>query len=59
MKKKKFFFDAVFILICAVALFVLNQYGLLEKHAQFALIPMLVAYFLGQFIERKTGSKAE
>ena len=40
--------DVVFIVLSAVILTVLNQYGLLEKHISFALIPILIAYFLGQ-----------
>lgn len=53
MKTKKTIFDVLIILISAIVLILLNEYGLLEKHAGFALIPILIAYFSGQFVERK------
>ena len=31
----------------------LSEYGLLEKHTAFLLIPVLIAYYLGQYSERK------
>ncbi|EMQ93776.1 hypothetical protein D778_01527 [Xanthomarina gelatinilytica] len=31
----------------------LSEYGLLEKYMAFALIPILIAYQLGQYSERK------
>lgn len=59
MNKKKLVFDFIFIVIATIILIVLNGYGLLEKYRGFALIPILIAYFLGQFVERKTGTKAK
>ena len=53
MKTNKILIDVLFILISALILLLLNQYGLLQKYAVFTLIPILVAYFLGQFAERK------
>ncbi len=52
MKTKRILFDVLFIIISAVILLVLNEYGLLEKYAQYALIPIIFAYSLGQYVER-------
>ncbi len=57
MRVKKIIFDLIFIVISTMILIIINQYGLLEKHLSFAFIPILIAYYLGRFIERKTGSK--
>jgi hypothetical protein len=43
----------IFIIFSTTILILLNQYGLLEKYFAFALIPILTAYFSGQFVERK------
>jgi TctA family transporter len=51
MKKK--LFDMIFIIISTLILIILNHYGLLEKYLGFALIPILIAYILGQYSERK------
>ena len=32
---------------------ILSSYGLLKKYTGFALIPILIAYLLGQYSERK------
>ncbi|MGY3052250.1 hypothetical protein ACVWYG_000440 [Pedobacter sp. UYEF25] len=50
---KKPIIDVLFILIAAVFLVVLSQYGLLEKYIGLSLIPILIAYQLGQYSERK------
>lgn len=57
MTKKKIIFDSAFIVIAAVILILLVESGLIEKYIGFALIPILVAYYLGQFVERKTRVK--
>ena len=31
----------------------LNEFGLLEKYAHFAIIPFLAFYFLGKFVTKK------
>jgi len=59
MKTKKTIYDVLFILISGIILIVLDEYGLLEKHAGFALIPILIAYFAGQFVERKFKYKSK
>ncbi|MCD6179132.1 MAG: hypothetical protein J7K39_04445 [Bacteroidales bacterium] len=59
MNKKKIIFDVVFIVIAAVIITVLIEYGLIEKYVGFALIPILIAYYLGQFVERKSRIKSE
>ena len=50
---KKRFFDIIFIIISAIILLVLIEYELLEKYIGFGLIPILIAYQLGQYSERK------
>ncbi|SEA43975.1 hypothetical protein [Bizionia paragorgiae] len=51
MKKRTF--DLIFIIISTVILVVLSEYGILEKYVAFAIVPILVAYFLGQYSERR------
>jgi hypothetical protein len=46
---KKFLFDLGFIAVSAAILISLNQYGLLEKNIEYSLIPILIAYYLGQY----------
>ena len=59
MNAKKTIFDVIFIVVTAVILIVLNKYGTIEKHMGYLLIPFLIAYFLGKFVERETGNKSE
>lgn len=44
----------VFIVGSALALAVLTEFGLAEKYLGYALIPLLLSYYLGQYVERKT-----
>ena len=50
---RKRFFDIFFMIISAIILVILIEYGLLEKYIGFSLIPILIAYQLGQYSERK------
>ena len=50
---KKRIFDMIFIIISAIILTALLEYDLIEKYIGFALIPILIAYQLGQYSERK------
>ncbi len=50
---KKRIFDIIFIIISTIILIALSEYGLLEKYIAFSLIPILSAYLLGQYSERK------
>ncbi len=50
---KKILLDIIFIVIAAATLVALNQYGLFEKYIGFALIPILIAYYLGQYVAKK------
>mgnify|MGYP001770024460 CR=1 FL=1 len=59
MNKKKLLFNMAFIVIAAIILTVLIESGLIEKYIGFALIPILIAYYLGQFVERKTRIKSK
>lgn len=49
--------DIIFILIAALILVLLNEYGILEKYIAFALIPILIAYYLGGYVERRFRKK--
>lgn len=53
MKTKRILLDVSFIVITAVMLSFLSKYGLLEKYAHYAFIPILMAYSLGKYVERK------
>ena len=53
MNIKKRTFDLIFIIVSTAILIALSEYGLLEKYMAFALIPILIAYQLGQYSERK------
>ena len=59
MNKKKILFDLIFIVAAALFLIVLNKFGLMAKYIGFLLIPLLIAYYLGQLVERKTQTKSE
>lgn len=51
MKKK--YFDIIMILIIAIFLILLAITGLIEDSAKFMLIPILAAYYIGQYSQRK------
>ena len=53
MKIKKRTFDIIFIIISTAILITLSEYGLFETYMGFSLIPILIAYQLGQYSERK------
>ena len=53
MKIKKTIFDVIFIALSAVILIGLNEAKLLEKNIGYALVPILTAYFLGQYSSKK------
>ena len=53
MKTTKRAFDLFFIIISTLIFITLSEYGLLEKNIDFSLIPILIAYFLGQYSQRK------
>ena len=53
MKIKKRTFDLIFIIVSTAILIALSEYGFLEKYMTFVLIPILIAYQLGQYSERK------
>jgi predicted membrane protein len=53
MKMKKVTFDVIFIILSALVLMLLSEYHLLEEYIGFALIPVLLAYYLGQYSQRQ------
>ncbi len=46
---KKRLFDLIFIIISVSMLVAFSEYGLLEKNIAFSFIPILIAYYLGQY----------
>jgi|GEM_PF-6439099 len=57
IKTKKI--DFVVIFLTAGFLIILNQMELMGKVTKFMFIPLLVFYYLGQFVERKYRSSQE
>ena len=53
MNIKKRTFDIIFIIVSTAILIALSEYGLLENYMPFSLIPILIAYQLGQYSQRK------
>ena len=49
MKMTKRLFDLIFIIISASILVAFSEYRFLEKNMAFSFIPILIAYFLGQY----------
>jgi hypothetical protein len=49
LKMKKRVFDLIFIIISASILVIFSEYDFLEKNMAFSFIPILIAYFLGQY----------
>jgi len=54
MIRKKIIFDVCFILFATIILTILIDSELTENFLGFALIPILLSYYLGQLVERKT-----
>jgi len=46
---KKRLFDLIFIIISASILVAFSEHGFLEKNMAFSFIPILIAYYLGQY----------
>lgn len=59
MNKKKITFNLIFIVVTAVFLTASIEFGLVEKYIGFSFIPILIAYYLGQWVERKTRSELD
>lgn len=53
----KIYFGMLFLIIATVIILILNHYDLIADFGEFALIPILAAYFIGQYSERKYGHK--
>jgi hypothetical protein len=49
VKMKKRLFDLFFVIISASILVVFSEYNFLEKNMAFSFIPILIAYYLGQY----------
>jgi hypothetical protein len=49
MKMKKRVFDLIFIIISASILVIFSEYDFLEKNMASSFIPILIAYYLGQY----------
>ena len=53
MKMTKRIFDLIFIIISASILVIFSEYDFLQKNMAFSFIPILIAYFLGQYSQIK------
>ena len=53
MYKRKIFLDVLFILISTSILVALHETGAIVKYIGLVLLPIIGAYYLGQFVERK------
>jgi len=59
LKFTKRTFDILFIFTSTAILLILQQFDFLKPNVGFALIPIIIAYQIGQFSQRKFKSKAE
>jgi len=57
MKKRTFDFIVIFSFTAFLAILIILD--LLEQSAKFGLIPLLVAYYIGQYSERKFKNSSE
>lgn len=53
MKISKKRFDMIFIVVSTIFLIILMESNLIEKYIGLALLPILTAYHLGKYSERK------
>jgi hypothetical protein len=56
MKSK--YIDVLMILIITIFLIAMNEIGILEKYAEFMIIPMLAIYYIGKYVQRKFSQKS-
>jgi len=49
--------NIAFIIVLGIVLFFFYRYNWLDNYSQFIFIPILIAYFVGQYVERKYGLK--
>ncbi len=49
---KKQIVNLLFIVFMAGSLILLDHFNVLSKYSQYALIPLLMVYYFGQFIQR-------
>lgn len=57
MNIKKRIFDVIFIVVTAVIMLVLNQHDLISEYPGFSLFALILAYYMRQFVEKKTKAK--
>ena len=53
MKMTKKVFDLIFIILSASILITFSECDFLEKNIAFSFIPVLIAYYLGQYSQNK------
>lgn len=53
MKINKRIVSVIFIVVASAVLFLLNQYGLIEKYNAFMVIPILIAFYSGRYVEQR------
>lgn len=52
MKKKVY--DIIFIVVSAIILILLFEFKVMPKSMGFALIPLLIAYYFGKYVGKRT-----
>ncbi len=53
MDFKKRIFDIIFIVVSALFLIALIEFNLIEKYLGYALLPIITAYYLGKYSEKR------
>jgi hypothetical protein len=54
MRNNKILIDILFIFFASIVTVLLNQFPIFDEYAGFVLIQLLIAYYFGQFVGKKT-----
>lgn len=55
--KKEYVIDVLVIAAMTVFLIAMNEMGWLRSYAHFAIVPLLIIYFIGKYVGRKFDKK--
>lgn len=50
---KKYLYDAIIILVMVGLLSIVTYFDLSDFYVKYSLIPLLISYFLGQYVQKK------
>ena len=59
MKMKKWYFDALMIVLMGGFLTIVVHFNFQDIYMTFAMIPLLIFYFLGQYSQKKFGGSGK